>query len=340
MVESPEHTSADHPENTTRFKGFNELKSDAFAAKLEWIEPRAASIEEVSAVHSAGLIRFLKSAASQLHPGKTRIIEPSPTYITCGSWQAALTAAGSTLAVTREVLRTQMHPGFALVRPPGHHASQERSQGFCLLNNLAIALAASHFENTNKNPERAAVVDFDAHHGNGTEAILWDRPQAGFFSFHQEGSYPGSGSLREAPHARGRLLNLPLPAFSGDQALEQIARKVIRPWLVALRPDIVFVSAGFDGHWMDPLTNLGFTTTGFYFLARFLADVAAELCHGRIVFVLEGGYNPTVLTANIRAVLSAITGESSFIDTSGPSPYREPDILERLDQFLNLHKIQ
>ncbi len=337
FVDSPEHTLSDHPENHTRFSRFNELQRGSLADYLEWIEPEQASLEAVAAVHSPELIKFLADTCKKLLPNQSATIDPAPTYVTTGSWLAALLAAGSTLAVTRAVLSHKMQAGFALVRPPGHHASRDYSQGFCLLNNLAIALSNSLVDDRIGKFHRAAIVDFDAHHGNGTEAIFWDYDEVGFFSFHQERIYPGSGALSEAPHARGRILNLPLPADSGDQALEQIAQMAIRPWLERYKPEVIFVSAGFDGHWSDPLTSLGFSTGGFYHLARFLLDLAGELCQGRIVFVLEGGYHPEALEDNVTAVLSALSTCNDFRDTQGPSPHPEPDIQRRLAQLSSLH---
>ena len=225
------------------------------------------------------------------------------------------------------------------MRPPGHHCGRDVSSGFCLLNNLAIATADVLSGSQPGSPQKVAIVDFDAHHGNGTEEIFWDQPQVGFFSLHQEGIYPGSGAIDEAPHARGRLLNLPLPAHAGDLALEQITGQVLWPWLRRFKPEMLFVSAGFDGHWSDPLASLGFSTAGFFKLAASLAAMADELCGGRVVFILEGGYDPEALENNVRAVLGALSGQPEAPDSSGPSRYPEPDIRPRIDHLRKLHHL-
>ena len=176
-----------------------------------------------------------------------------------GSWQAALNAAGGALACARAVLSGEASAGMALVRPPGHHAERDRAMGFCLLNNLAIAVHAA----LSTGVERILVVDFDVHHGNGTQDIFWEEERVAFLSIHQWGIYPGTGALEEAPHARGRIVNVPLPAHAGDQAFAKILEAVIHPLASSFRPQALFVSAGFDAHWSDPLASLGLSTSGF-----------------------------------------------------------------------------
>jgi acetoin utilization deacetylase AcuC-like enzyme len=337
LVSSAGHSLEDHPENAQRFTYFDRLHADALAAHLEWVDAQPASPGAAAVVHSARLLDFLPGAVAQLKGAPAALIDPAPTYVTPSSWQAALQAAGGALAVSRGVLHGRARRGFALVRPPGHHATHDTAMGFCLLNNLAIAVGDALKGSHPERPRRVAIVDFDAHHGNGTEDIFWDWPEAGFFSFHQEGIYPGSGSLEEAPHARGRLLNLPLPAHTGDHGLQAITAQAIAPWLRRFRPEMLFVSAGFDGHRSDPLTSLGFTTAGFFTLARQLAALADELCGGRLVCVLEGGYDPQALLDNTAAVLSALAGEPEppLVDDLLAPP--EPEIQWRLDRLRELH---
>ena len=339
LVVSPGHTLEDHPENRERFAYFDRLRESPLGDDLVWIESEPALPAAAAAVHSPQLLHFLPQAVAQLRGASTGLIDPAPTYITPASWQAALQAAGGALAVSRGVLQGAARRGFALVRPPGHHATRDTAMGFCLLNNLAIAAADALGSGGPGSPQRVAIVDFDAHHGNGTEDIFWNWPQVGFFSLHQEGIYPGSGSLEEAPHARGRLLNLPLPAPTGDRGLAQITAQVIAPWLRRFRPEMLFVSAGFDGHHSDPLTSLGFTTAGFFHLARRLAGLADELCGGRLVCILEGGYDPQALAANAAAVLGALAGQTVAPDVDDLAPEYEPDIQWRLDRLCQLHGI-
>jgi acetoin utilization deacetylase AcuC-like enzyme len=339
LVTSPGHTLDDHPENPGRFAYFDRLREAPLADYLVWVESEPAALEAVVAVHSPQLLEFLPQAVAQLRQRGAALIDQAPTYVTPESWQAALDAASGALAVSRGVLGGVARRGFALVRPPGHHATRDTAMGFCLLNNLAIAAADALSGVGPGSPRKVAIVDFDAHHGNGTEAIFWDRPQVGFFSFHQEGIYPGSGTLDEAPHARGRLLNLPLPAHTGDGGLREITTQVIAPWLRHFRPEMLFVSAGFDGHRSDPLTTLGFTTAGFFNLARSLADLADELCNGRMVCILEGGYDPHALADNVAAVLGAMAGQPETPGSDDLTPHPEPDIKKRIARLRELHEI-
>jgi acetoin utilization deacetylase AcuC-like enzyme len=205
--------------------------------------------------------------------------------------------------------------------------------GFCLLNNIAIAARQALAEGI----ARVLIVDFDAHHGNGTQAAFQDEPRVAFLSTQQENIYPfHSGQLDDAPHARGRILNLPLPERAGDRAYAAIADQALAPLAQRFRPEMIFVSAGFDSHWDDPLAELGLSSAGYFAYARRLVEAAQEFCDGRIVFVLEGGYNPRNIASGVDAVLCALTG-TPHTPADDPSPYPEPDIQSRLDQLHSLH---
>jgi acetoin utilization deacetylase AcuC-like enzyme len=330
-VDSPGHHDPTHPENPERFAHFDRLTL-ALADSLKLVATSPAKIEEVGRVHTPAMLSFLQQACQKA--GRLPlIIDPAPTFAAKGSWQAALQAAGAVLELVRAVMAGSAQQAFALVRPPGHHAEPAQSKGFCLINNLAVGVAEALAQGV----ERVAVVDFDAHHGNGTQAIFWKEPRVGFFSSHQEHIYPGSGALEEAPHARGRIINLPLPAGAGDLAFEQMADQVIEPWLAQVRPQIVFVSAGFDAHWTDPLTSLGISTEGYFRLAQRLAIQANRYSQGRMVWVLEGGYDPATLADNVEAVLQALAGLKATGHSRGPSPYQEPDIRNRLERLKAYH---
>jgi len=206
--------------------------------------------------------------------------------------------------------------------------------GFCLLNNIAIAAMSALCNGM----ERVLVVDYDAHHGNGTEKAFWNEPRAGYFSTHQENIYPGSGSLQAAPHARGRIADLPLPARSGDKCFSLLFDEAFVPLARRFNPSIILVSAGFDAHWSDPITSLGLSTPGYYAISKKLVDLAGEICAGRIVFVLEGGYGPQNVANGVRAVFAALTGNPPP-QVDDLSKYPEPDISKRIQAFRTWHDL-
>jgi acetoin utilization deacetylase AcuC-like enzyme len=255
------------------------------------------------------------------------ITDFAPTFVTPSTYIDAFLAAGATLDCTRTVLEGQARNAFAIVRPPGHHAGPDTAMGFCLLNNIAIATQ----EVLSQGIARALIVDFDAHHGNGTQAVFLNEPRVAFFSTHQENIYPfRSGFIEDAPQARGRIVNLPLPARTGDASFARIADQVLTPLVERFLPEMVFVSAGFDSHWDDPLAELGLSSAGYFVYARRLVELAGLYCKGRIIFVLEGGYNPKNVASGVDAVLAALTGTG--FSPQDPSPYPEMDVSKRLEE--------
>ncbi len=197
--------------------------------------------------------------------------------------------------------------------------------GFCIFNNVAVAACgALEDQSLASSIQRVAIVDYDAHHGNGTQAAFLNDPRVAYLSTHEWGIYPGTGWYTEAPDARQRIVNVPLPARSGDTVFERIADALIQPFLRIFKSDLILVSAGFDAHWNDPITTLGLSTAGFRILSRRLVDLAEESCNGRIVFVLEGGYDPVNLANGAAAVFAALTGSSPDPEVDDPMPYPEP----------------
>jgi acetoin utilization deacetylase AcuC-like enzyme len=326
LVHSPEHTYPGHPEEPNRFSRLQALLDRL--AGIERLESGPASREEIAAVHSAQMIAGLEEACKR-GPG---IIDFAPTYVTQTSYDDALNAAGGTLGCTRAVLKGEAQNGFAIVRPPGHHAEPERAMGFCLFNNLAVAARDALANGV----ERLLVVDYDAHHGNGTQAAFWHDERLAYFSTHQEYIYPGTGRLEEAPHARGRIANFPLPAHAGDKAFAAIAEQAIKPLVETFRPQMMLVSAGFDAHWKDPIATLGLSTAGFHALSRRLVELAEEHCQGKIVFALEGGYDPQNVANGAAAVFAALTGTQPPNEDDMPS-FSEADIGQRLEAFRRWH---
>jgi acetoin utilization deacetylase AcuC-like enzyme len=326
LVPSPGHEYPDHPEHPQRLSLLGE-QIRAFPVTLREFPP--ATLSEIERVHDPLLVSRLKQLCDESAPA---IIDYAPTFITPTSFEDALLAAGETLGCARAVWAGEAADAFAIVRPPGHHAEPKRAMGFCLFNNIAIA-ARDLLE---RGARRVLVVDYDAHHGNGTQAAFWEDERLAYLSTHQWGIYPGSGRLDEAPHARGRIVNVPLPAYAGDTCFAQIGEQLIAPFVHSFRPDMILVSAGFDAHWNDPLTALGLSSAGFYALSQQLVELAQQVCQGKIVFVLEGGYNPRNVAYGVAAVFAALTGQP-FTDPGDRSPHREPEMAKRLAEIRNWH---
>jgi acetoin utilization deacetylase AcuC-like enzyme len=320
FVPSPLHAYPDHPEHPSRFDLLTP-HLDSFGAQR--LEAKPATREDVSGVHPAKLIKSLEEVCKK----GPAIIDYAPTFVTQTSFDDALLAAGGALSCTRAVLRGSVRNAFAIIRPPGHHSEPNRPMGFCIFNNVAIAArdVIAH------GIERVAIVDYDVHHGNGTQAVFTDDKQAAYLSTHQWGIYPGTGWYEEAPHAKGRIVNLPLPTGSGDKAFERIANEIYVPFIQSFRPEMILVSAGFDAHWNDPLAGLELSSAGFNMLSKKLVGLAEEHCKGKIVFVLEGGYNPTNLSNGAVAVFAALM-DKPFIDPGDATPRKEADASEMTDK--------
>jgi acetoin utilization deacetylase AcuC-like enzyme len=327
LVQSPQHEYTDHPERPGRLEA---LDLSAIP-NVELLSAQPATLDDVCRVHTTRMV----SGLQRVCPDGPGIIDHAPTYVTPSSFQDALQAVGATLAASRAVQDGQASNAFAIVRPPGHHAEPQRAMGFCLFNNVAIAVRDA----LARGLERVLVVDFDVHHGNGTQAALLDIPGAAFLSTHQENIYPGSGTLSETARTHGRLVNVPLPAGTGVDGFERVADELIMPWVRAFRPQLIFASAGYDAHWRDPLAALGMTAGGYYMLSKKLVDLAGELCSGKIVFVLEGGYDPRHLANGIHATLAAMTGMSPP-QVHDYNPHAEPDVSERIHAVQQINSLQ
>jgi acetoin utilization deacetylase AcuC-like enzyme len=260
------------------------------------------------------------------------------TYTNTFSYDAALHAAGGLTALTEAVVNGELDNGFALVRPPGHHAIPMRAMGFCLFGNVAIAARAAKF---NMGLERVAIVDFDVHHGNGTQAILNEDPDVLFISSHQYPYYPGTGDVAEigVGPGEGTIVNLPLPVMTGNEGFKQLYGEVAFPIIRRFAPQLILVSAGFDAHWEDPLANISLSLTGYAWLCQNLIDLAGELCEGRIVFTLEGGYNLDVLAPGVGNVFRLLMGDTAIDDPIGPSPWHEPDVSNLLARLKKTHRL-
>lgn len=332
-----EHGAPGHPESPDRLRAItSHLQESGILAAMTRIEARDATEEDLLLVHTpahAGHVRSVCASATTNH-----WFDPD-TYAGPRSYQAAVRAVGGVIAAVDHVLDGSVPAVFCLVRPPGHHATPTRAMGFCLFNNVAIAAAHAL---RRRGLRRVAIVDFDVHHGNGTQDAFYADPQALYFSTHQYPHYPGTGHWSETGEgeARGTTVNVPLPVGCGDQEYLRVYREVCVPLVRRFGPQLILVSAGLDAHFADPLAGMLLTTKGFYQVASILLELAQEVCQGRIVYALEGGYDRTALAWSVRACIDALLGRGFAPDPCGPGPgVPGPDIGKVLDAVKAIHSL-
>jgi len=327
-----EHDLPSHPENARRLRCIiSTLEDEGMLARLRFLEPRPATTEELQRVHAPAHLERVKRMA-QAGGG---YLDPD-TYVSPRSFDAALMAAGGVVRAVEAVLAGEITNGFALVRPPGHHATATRAMGFCLFNNVAVAARAAL---VGGKVERIFIADFDVHHGNGTHDAFTDDPAVFYFSTHQYPYYPGTGPWSETGRGdgEGTVLNVPLPAQVGDAGYAQIFAELVWPLVERFRPDLILVSAGYDAHWSDPLAQMNLSLTGYAWLQRELVRMAGQLCDGRIVFTLEGGYQMDVLACGVLNGFYAMLGEDTIADPLGPSPYPERPVDALVARLKEVH---
>ncbi len=287
-----------HPESPARLLACRSALADCgVLERWDRIPARPAHLDELELIHHSSLLERIEIAAKR---GPT-YLDPD-TVVSTGSYRAAIFAAGGTLECVDAICAGRIRRAFAFVRPPGHHAEPDHAMGFCLFNN--VALAAAHAR-ARRNLERVAVVDFDLHHGNGTQACFFDDPSVLYISSHQYPFYPGTGDITEVGQKQGRgfTVNFPLPKGTGDELFLPLYSRIVRPILEQYQPRLVLVSAGFDAHFLDPLGGLRVTSAGYSSAAASLIRAADEVCGGRICFVLEGGYSLEALKECTRLVV-------------------------------------
>ena len=280
-----------HPESPDRLRAvLAVLDSEAFAL-LDRREAPKAIVEQIARVHPRGYIERILRAV----PSTGYLDLDADTVLSPGSGEAALRAVGAVCDAVDQVFLGRARNAFCAVRPPGHHAEIGRPMGFCLFNNVAVGAAHARAMHGAK---RVAVIDFDVHHGNGTQDIFWKDPDLFYASTHQFPLYPGTGHSRETG-VSGNILNVPLPPMSASPEFRQAIGTVVLPKLEAFKPDLVMISAGFDAHTQDPLAGLHLQDSDYGWVTQKLGQFAAETCEGRIVSVLEGGYNLRALAASV-----------------------------------------
>jgi len=281
------HTGVGHPERPERLSAIlRRLEKTGLLDRTVRLKPAPAEEKWLTAVHAPEYVEHVRRSCQ----GGARFLDSMDTPVSKDSFAAAETAAGGVLAAVDAVVEGKVRNAFCAVRPPGHHATRNRAMGFCLLNNVAIA---ARYAQQKHKLAKVLIVDWDVHHGNGTQAAFDDDPTVFYFSIHQYPFYPGTGSADERGRAKalGTKLNVPLPAGSGDREYKKAFEEKLRPAALAFKPDLVLISAGFDAHEHDLLGGMKVSTQGFAELTRTLKQIAQECCGGRLVSVLEGGYN-------------------------------------------------
>lgn len=344
------HNIPGHPERPQRMEmaikyveALNWLQRDG----LVQLDPRAATIDEVATVHDRDYIELVAETARRAAEAEARSGKPvslpigsgSDTQTSAKSYEVALKAAGAPLTAIDALMRGEIHNAYCLVRPPGHHAVRESAMGFCLFNNVAIAAryAIDHY-----GLERVLIIDYDVHHGNGTQEMFYDDPRVLFFSIHQFSQFeladgqvipffPGSGRSDERGEGAGlgTTINIPVPPGTGIEVYEPVFRQILAPAADRFQPQLILVSAGFDGHWKETEGNTGLQPPGvllsmanFARLNEIIVKIADNLCDGRLIMVQEGGYDLDALACGFTTSLTQLLGDSAAVDKYGDAPHQ------------------
>jgi len=310
-----EHDTGSHPENAHRLEAIiSDLDWKGIRGLFKRIAARPATLEELTTVHTKEYIARVE-AFCRRGGGSW----DADTPMSEGSYKAALYAAGGGMAATGAVIKGDVPQAFVLVRPPGHHATANNAMGFCIFNNIAVA--ANHALKTGK-IKRALIIDFDVHHGNGTQEAFARNPDVLYISMHEYPLFPGTGYIDEVEQGKqeAATINIPLPAGCGDGEYRQAFEGIVGPAARRFGPEIILVSAGYDAHWADNLGNMRLSLDGYHVITRTIQQLADGLCGGKTVFFLEGGYNLKVLTSAVNMTFYTWLGEKLFDDPLGPAP--------------------
>ena len=289
------HETEPHPENPGRLTAIqNRLESSEFYNNLIPIQPRKATAEEIGMVHDSGYVASVKQSCAD----EVRNLD-ADTVISSNSYDAALLSAGAGMKAIDQLIDGNIHNAFCAVRPPGHHAEQDHAMGFCLFNNVGIA---ARYAQKTKGLNKIFIFDWDVHHGNGSQHSFYSDPSIYYSSTHQYPFYPGTGAKEETGtgDGLGTTLNLPMDAYSDDDDyLSAIENKLI-PEIQHYKPDLIIISAGFDAHQNDPLAQIQLTTDCFGKMTELLMGIARDVCDGRLLSMLEGGYDYDALSDSVR----------------------------------------
>ncbi|MEM3623508.1 MAG: histone deacetylase [Candidatus Bathyarchaeia archaeon] len=302
-----------HPESARRLKAIvNELKKGQLSRSKNWqfVEPEKASIENVKLVHDIEYIRFI-DAVCESGGG---LLDSEDTVASGKSFEVALYAVGGTLKAVNLVMEGKCENAFAVVRPPGHHAERFRAFGFCIFNNVSIA---AKYLLKKFSLKRILILDIDAHHGNGTQEIFYGTDEVLYISLHQDPRiFPGTGFIDEIGEGKGLgyNVNVPLPFRTGDHVYLRAIREIVTPIIREYKPQFMLVSAGLDGHYADPIGNLSLSTLCYQEIYETTVNLASKLCRGKLVSVLEGGYNPKFVGKIAAAIVAKMSGSPYIIN--------------------------
>ncbi len=330
------HTMSGHPEHAGRLKAiWSKLDGAGLGDRMLVRQPKPLPEDVILAVHTPAHLDRLGQVEAM--SDSQLFMLNADTYMTPESYTIARLAAGGVCLAVEAVMDGEADNGLAVVRPPGHHATQDTPMGFCLLNNVAIA--ARYAQHTH-GIDRVLIVDYDVHHGNGTQDIFYDDERVLFVSSHQSPLYPGTGMIDEIGQGAGEgyTINIPLRAGTGDAGLRAVYDEVV--WAAAERfqPELILVSAGFDAHWQDPLAGLRLSLDGFAHLTREIMRMADRLCDGRVVFALEGGYNLEAVGTGVANVARCLLGDDAIDDPLGPpKASSEPDVSNIIARVKDIH---
>lgn len=298
------HNTGSHPECPARLTAIlNYIKKDNIKNCLINLTPIPATVEQISLIHDKEYIHSVKEAC------ETGIISlDADTVISKDSYDAALLAAGGVITGIDAIFEGKTDNVFCAVRPPGHHAEKNRAMGFCIFNNIAIG---AKYAQKKYGIKKVFIVDWDLHHGNGTQNAFYNDPTAFYASSHQQYIFPGTGSSEENGEGDGKgfTMNFPLPHGQGDKEYISLFKKRIYPEIINYKPDMIMISAGFDTHIDDPFGSMNITSEGFGRLTDIICKAADEVCKGRIVSVLEGGYNLEALGESVVFHLKSLMGD-------------------------------
>lgn len=328
-----------HPERPARVQAVMDLlEREGMLDRLTRLPVTPATRAQLELVHAPEYLDFVEQIVS----AGGGYLDAGDTVASAGSWTAATAAAGASIGAVDAVMAGGMDASFAVVRPPGHHAPPDRAMGFCILNNAAIAAAHAAAE---YGLSRVLLVDFDVHHGNGTQDCFYDSPNVLYFSTHQSPAYPFTGAVEETGIGAGTgfTVNVPLPPDVGEVGFLQAFDTILRPLARRFRPELVIVSAGYDAHWRNSRYVQGIrerlTVRGLAALSQSLSEIADAYCPSRLVGILEGGYDLGALAYGVLGTLRVWLGETEADDPLGPPPTnaKEPDITALLERVRRVH---